>query len=30
MTFDRFRVANYRGRKVPVLLGIWLAVVLVG
>lgn len=30
MTFDRLRVANYRGRSVPVVLGIWLAVVLVG
>ena len=30
MTFDRLRVANYRGRSVLVLLGIWLAVVLVG
>jgi UDP-N-acetylmuramyl pentapeptide phosphotransferase/UDP-N-acetylglucosamine-1-phosphate transferase len=30
MTLDRLRIANYRGRSVPVVLGIWLAVVLVG
>jgi hypothetical protein len=30
MTLDRLRVANYRGRSVPVVLGIWLAVVLAG
>lgn len=30
MTFDRLRVANYRGRSVPIVLGLWLAVVLVG
>lgn len=30
MTFDRLRVANYRGRRVPIVLGIWGAAVLVG
>jgi UDP-GlcNAc:undecaprenyl-phosphate GlcNAc-1-phosphate transferase len=30
MIFDRLRVENFRGRSVPIVLGIWLAVILVG